>query len=284
MNSRVTERREVTALSLGAGWGSVGMSLLLEKQWQPGFPKPDVAIFADTQAEPPHVYETLDWLEERVSWPIIRATFSDLWTNTWKQIRREVVPDRHHYNTEKMIIDIPVFGSAGGMGKRQCTTTYKIDVIKRTLRAHFELNPPYLRVKQYIGMSLDEVSRMKEAKEKYLTNVYPLIECGFTRQDLIEFMEEFYPGSPVGRSACFFCPFHSIQEWRDIRRQYPGLYEEAIEMERAMCRRDNGPWFLYKGKYGLGLEQAMARADLEGGELAIEPNQFENECEGMCNS
>ena len=275
------ERRDAIVLSLGAGWGSVGMSLMLEHGLLEGFEKPEVSVFADTQAEPPHVYETLDWLESRISWPIIRASLGNLKDITWKQIRREAVPERGHHETGRSVTDIPLFGSNGGMTKRQCTTAFKIDVIKREFRSWFGLNPPYLQVYQYLGISLDEAGRMKQAKEKYLHNVYPLIDCRVSRADIMAWMNQEYPAAPVGRSACYFCPFHSIQEWQEIRKRYPNLYEDACQIERAMIARDNGPFYLYNGRYGLGLEKAMAQADLQG-TLEIEPDQFQNECEGLC--
>ena len=53
-------------------------------------------------------------------------------------------------------------------------------------------------------------------------------------------------------------------------------------MERAMQTCKNGPYYLYNGgRRGLGLEKAMAAADIQG-ELGWEPDQFNNECEGHC--
>ena len=37
-------------------------------------PKPDYAVFADTGWEPQAVYNTLDWLEKEVEFPILRTS------------------------------------------------------------------------------------------------------------------------------------------------------------------------------------------------------------------
>jgi 3'-phosphoadenosine 5'-phosphosulfate sulfotransferase (PAPS reductase)/FAD synthetase len=41
-------------------------------------PMPDYAIFADTQAEPDHIYEWLDWLESQLPFPVLRVTRGSL--------------------------------------------------------------------------------------------------------------------------------------------------------------------------------------------------------------
>lgn len=268
---------ELTALSLGAGWGSVGMALMIQDGYIEA-PKPDLAVFADTGAEPPHVYDTLAWLEPKLDYPLLKPSAGDLWVDTWKQITGRGPTINHSKGID--FVDIPVFGDTGILA-RQCTSVYKIRVIKRAVRAFAEVNPPILKVIQYIGISLDEASRMNTTHEDYITLKYPLIENRINRAEIQAWMKEHYPEAPIRRSACFFCPFHSISEWQEIRQLYPGLYEEAVDMERALRKMKRGPFYLYKGKYGLGLEAAMENADRQG-MLWPEFDQFENECMGHC--
>ena len=55
-------------LSLGAGVHSSTMALMAEEG---AFGvKPDAAIFADTGWEPPQVYEHLEWLKTKLSYPV----------------------------------------------------------------------------------------------------------------------------------------------------------------------------------------------------------------------
>ena len=53
--------KKLTVISLGAGVQSSTMALMAAHGEIT--PMPDYAIFADTQAEPDHIYEWLDWLE-----------------------------------------------------------------------------------------------------------------------------------------------------------------------------------------------------------------------------
>ena len=92
-------KMKLTVLSMGGGIDTAALALMLEfGQLGPKYPVPDVAIFADTQAEPPHVYETLDLLDGLLSFPILRPTLGDLEKDTWAMIRGEPVPHRgqHH--------------------------------------------------------------------------------------------------------------------------------------------------------------------------------------------
>ena len=274
----MAEKIYITALSLGAGIQSVTLALLLERGMLPGYPAPDLAVYADTQADPPHVYQTLDWLEPKLSFPIFRATQGDLYQNTLAGIEGRPVPGRHRAgHSNGYGVDIPVFGlTNSGMLSRQCTGNYKTRVIKRTVREFASAAPPRLQVTQYIGISFDEAKRIKEAPEDYITNSWPLAMSRWTRLRCIQFLESEYPGHPVGKSSCFFCPYRPIEGWREVRSRYPDLYQKAIEMDRALQKLPV-PWALRHG----GLEQAMAVSDTQG-RLFTESDQFNNECEGHC--
>ena len=70
--------RHYVFLSLGAGIQSTALAVLLDRGVIEGCPRPEAAVFADTMAEPLHVYETLDWLEGIISYPVIRTSWGDL--------------------------------------------------------------------------------------------------------------------------------------------------------------------------------------------------------------
>ena len=251
----IRPKKHVTVLSLGAGIQSTALALLLDQdpraQGLEEYEKPLWAIFADTMAEPPHVYETLDWLQERISYPIIRTSWGDLAKNTWKAIAGMPVPERGHHTPG--YIDLPVF-SEGGIGRRQCTTVYKIRPIKKEIRRLAESAPPHLTATQYLGISTNETKRAKPSRDAWITNQFPLIEMGWNRNDCIKWLNDNYPGHPVRRSACYFCPFHTKAEWREIDRMYPNLYQDALAMDRQMTEHPRGPWNLRAG----GLEKSLA--------------------------
>ena len=245
------EKKHVTVLSLGAGIQSTTLALLLDQHAIPGCDIPLWAVFADTFAEPPHVYETLDWLQERISYPIIRTSWGNLAKNTWKAIAGMPVPERGHHSPG--YIDLPVF-SETGIGRRQCTSHYKIRVIKQEIRKLAQSAPPHLTATQYLGISLNETRRAKPAKEAWITNRFPLIEYGWTRMDCLQWLNANHQGHPVKRSACYFCPFHTTADWREIKDLYPSLYQDAAAMDRQMSEHPRGPWRLRAG----GLEKSLA--------------------------
>lgn len=94
-----------------------------------------------------------------------------------------------------------------------------------------------------LGYSLDEIHRCNAtAVEPHERLVFPLVGLGeetglkMTRQDCIELIRS--EGLPVPpKSSCYFCPFHRPEVWLDLRRQRPDLFDDAVELEREVNRR-----------------------------------------------
>jgi hypothetical protein len=85
-----------------------------------------------------------------------------------------------------------------------------------------------------MGISQDEISRMKTNPIKYINNVYPLVEKKMRRSDCITWMEDnFYPTPP--RSACTFCPFHSNEEWKRLKENKEE-WDEIIALEKLLLK------------------------------------------------
>lgn len=108
-------------ISLGAGVQSSTMALMAAVGEIT--PMPVAAIFADTQAEPRHVYAWLDYLIDKLPFPVRRVSKGNLLTDTLSE--RE--------NGEFLRIDIPAYvftnGVADGFINRSCTRDYKIKPI-----------------------------------------------------------------------------------------------------------------------------------------------------------
>lgn len=121
-------------ISLGAGVQSSTMALMAEAGEIT--PKPIAAIFSDTEAEPAKVYEWLNWLETRLSFPVIRVTNGSLAVDALTVRQRKdgngswVPSGVPHYS-------INVDGSHGH-GPRQCTEDFKLNPIIRQQRAMVE--------------------------------------------------------------------------------------------------------------------------------------------------
>ena len=276
------------ALSLGAGVQSSVLALLLSRSHprlvELGYPKPDVAVFADTGWEPEYVYQHLDWLEEQLQYPLIRVSDGDLKTN----LKKGRTVSGHSF------VDVPLFLVNGdgkkGMLRRQCTTHYKIRPIYRRIRklAGGQRGRPFPKnthAEMWIGISQDEVGRMKPSRERWVEHRWPLVDIGMTRQDCVEWFNSEYPGRHLPRSACVICPYRSDEHWLELKQSEPDSYEEAVHFDRWLRHSTKNPVReLLHGRPYLHaarrpLDSVIDEQETEGGEGI---NHFENECEGLC--
>ena len=268
-------------VSLGAGVQSSTLALMASRG-EIG-PMPSAAIFADTHAEPKAVYEWLDWLEPRLAFPLHRVSAGSL----TEAVLRPRYHRKHGGRYFKNLIPAFVMNKDGtrGISGRACTANHKlIPFLKKAKEiAGVNRGQKHVGVISWIGISLDEVSRMKPSQVKWAQNRYPLIDVDMTRHDCLRWMERNgYPTPP--RSACTYCPFHSDHEWRKMKNDQPSEFAEAVEFEKkvwAARETENGPnrmrgrLFLHDSLKPLG--EIDFSEDTTQGQL-----KFHNECEGMC--
>jgi len=276
---------DFTFLSLGAGVQSSTLALMAAHGEVT--PMPDAAIFADTQAEPASVYKWLDWLEPQLPFPVIRVTRGDM---TQESL---LIKDRKDGTGRWSKSLIPAFiqnkdGSKGIMG-RQCTYSYKVEQLERAARLHGKVKrgQKNVTVTQWIGISWDEIQRIKPSRVAWSQHRWPLVELRMGRRDCLKWMESHgYPKPP--RSACVYCPFQSDNEWRRLRDQEPEEFQRAIRFEKdlqavkAKTERVRGIPFLHPSC--VPLDQVDLSTDIERGQLSLwlDEQSFGNECEGMC--
>lgn len=279
-------------ISLGAGVQSTALYLMAACGLFT--PMPAAAIFADTRWESEQVYKNLEWLESlNTPIPIIRVSADDLYANT-RDARRP--PG----NGNTPFTDIPTFvrnpDGQLAMRNRQCTQNYKIRPIIRQLRevvgrrpgARHD-QPPY--AVQWMGISLDEWTRSKTARQSWIHNAYPLIEAKMTRHQCAQWFQEHYPRQPLAKSSCVGCPFHSNAEWLRLYRQHPDQMAETIKLDqwlrhpdRIAMEKKGRPQYLHRSGRPLAdiLEELdlMDRSQLRLPEPVAQP--FTDECEGYC--
>lgn len=265
-------------ISLGAGVQSSTMALMAAKGEIA--PMPVCAIFADTQDEPQSVYTWLDWLEKQLPFPVHRVTKGKLSDHA---LTGGVRADGNPW----LNMSIPAFvklkdGSVGPLG-RGCTRDFKIKPILKKIRliADVPRGCKRVMVKQWIGISLDEVSRMKPSREPWIENQWPLIDARMNRGDCLRWMQERGLPQPP-RSACGYCPYHSDSEWARIKKTEPGAFSNAVVFEKKMHALNH-----LRGE-GLGLPflhrscVPLETVDFSTEEERGQTNMFNNECEGMC--
>jgi hypothetical protein len=272
----VTEARPLHILSLGAGVQSTTMLLMaLAGELEP---LPDAAIFADTGWEPAAVYAHLDWCEAQMAGrvPLYRVTAGDLRADALDYVQ----------NGSQSGWRVPYFvrdaQDKPAMLTRQCTQRYKIDPIQRQVRVLMKA-AGVKTVTQWIGISLDEATRMKPSRVKYATHRWPLIERRMSRHDCLLWLERHgYPRPP--KSACIGCPFHSADEWRTIKAD-PVAWADAVAFDAAIRdqsqpnqkrRRPLAVAYLHRSLVPLPMVDLTTPQ--ERGQLEL----WDAECEGMC--
>lgn len=188
-------------LSYGGGVNTTALMVLLIKKKMPF----DEAVFADTGAELPETYENIKmakaYLKEHgICFRTVRSRNGTLY-DTCK--RRKVIPSRIW---------------------RWSTRDYKITPIHayyRSLKCH---------IYEYLGIAYDEIERMKPSKEPYITSLFPLVEEKIDRAGCIELIRS--AGLPVPpKSGCYFCPFNTVERWREIWMNHRRLYLKAVWLE-----------------------------------------------------
>lgn len=265
-------------ISLGGGRQSSTMSLMAAMGEIT--PMPHCGIFADTGAEPKSVYVWLDWLEAQLPFPVYRVMQGDGLVAEVLRLRERRdkmgfwspsgVP---HYNVNE--------DGTRGHGPRQCTGDFKIAPIARKTRQIMK-ELAVTHVIRWIGISLDEVHRMKPSSDKYSTHRWPLVEKRMTSFNCLNWMERRgFPKPP--RSACVFCPYHSDNEWRRLRDEEPEEFRRAVKFEKdyqqtrsQQTRKRLVVPFLHNSC--VPLDQVDFSTDEDHGQQVM----FGNECEGMC--
>lgn len=143
---------------------------------------------------------------------------------------------RRILRTERSI-DIPVRGEGGKPGSRKCTGDFKVKPVAEWMRKHGanEQNKGIIG----IGISVDEWQRMKPSQLKYIVNEYPLVDMEISRDDCKRIIQE--EGLPIPpKSSCWFCPFHRISHWVNLKNDDPKLFEKVANFEKMLQDRCDG--------------------------------------------
>lgn len=235
-------------------------------------PMPEAAIFADTGAEPTSVYDYLAWLEGELPFPVYRVMEKE---GLLKDLKKGI--------SGKRCSNPPLYtkGKTNGILTRGCTVDFKIRPLTRKTKEIAGIKgrlPTEPVVTTWIGISLDEIQRVKDSRVSYIKHRWPLLELRMKRYECIRWMEEHnYPKPP--RSACWFCPYHSNHEWRRLKKEEPEEFKKAVKLDKEI--RDgvyNVRDELFVHKSRMPLDEVDLRTDDEKGQLSL----WGDECDGMC--
>lgn len=230
------------------------------------------------------MYENLDWLEENVSFPILRVSND-------RSLRDDVI---NGVNAQgQPWLTIPAYladesGGASGINWRQCTKNYKLDPIYRKVTELLGLRPrqqlsPETSIEMWLGVSLDEVTRMRSSRSWWVRHRYPLVDdLPMTRSDCGEWFAERYPDRELTRSACIGCPFRSAQSWLALKEQEPEQFQQAVEIDASLRQDGHHAKRLFRKRAYLHQRRLPLDEAVKVDAAAVDIDGFLNECEGHC--
>ena len=188
-------------------------------------------LFADTGDEHPDTYDYLN----NVHLPYAEAHGLEVLTlkRTWKDGSQYSILE--NIDRLKTAIPIPVYlGENRIPWRRHCTADWKVNVIDKYLKKQGATEEAPAECG--MGISVDEIHRAKDSRVAFKVLEYPLLDLMLRRDDCQRLTEEAgLPAAP--RSACYYCPFHSIDYWRDLKEEQPKLFVRAVELEEELSAR-----------------------------------------------
>jgi len=224
-------------ISYGGGVQSTAMIVLAT---QGKIDKVDAALFSNVGDDSEHP-ETNRYVREVMTpWAAERGLpVHELHRVKAKTGKRETLWQRMmEHEGDTLREPIPVYGTNGAPMSRSCTADHKIKVLGKWIKDNVPKDQ--LPCDVLIGISLDEIERAGRGRdEKWERRTYPLLDLRLTRAHCIDIIKD--AGLPVPpKSSCFFCPFHSMNVWSELRRDKPELFEKAAELEDKLIeRREN---------------------------------------------
>lgn len=235
----MTERAIVW--SFGGGTQSDALALLID---QGRLPVPDVVIMADTGREKA---KTWRYTEQYVL-PLLAR-----WGRTL-HIARHDLATVDLYSKKDHDLLIPAWTPTGGQLPTYCSVEWKARVIRRYLTRVLGYGPAR-PVVTWLGMSLDEVGRMKPGPLAWQTHAWPLIfDVPKTRGECRQIiLDAGWPEPP--KSACWMCPYTTNAEWGRMQREDPGDFAQAVAFDQAIRHEDPAVFVHRSG-------MALAEADL----------------------
>lgn len=209
--------------SYGGGTQSIAIAVLIA---QGKLPKPERVVIADTSREKSFTWR---YTEQHVK-PILASAGLEL------EIAPHTLATVDLYSQKQRDLLIPAFTATGQMSTF-CSNEWKQRVIRRYLRA--QGYGPDKPVTLWLGMSLDELGRMKPSGAEWVQHAWPLImDLHITREECRQIViNAGLPDPP--KSACWMCPFTRNSEWQRMKRDDPQDWQAAVEFDKQIREADS---------------------------------------------
>lgn len=258
----MSDSTRLNVWSCGGGTQSAAIAALIVRG---RLPKPDIALMVDTERE-----KSSTW--EYVYGTIIPALASvGVELHIIKKSDYATVDLHSHKGT----LLLPVFtNQSGEVGKFRtfCSGEWKTEVQRRWLRAR-GVN----LCRTWIGISRDEMRRVRVSDVAWNQNCYPFLEAEFglyyDRADCIREVTETAGWPKPPRSSCWMCPNMGPEEWLEMKANQPADFALATQLEAD----------LHKSDANFFLHEQCVPLDQVDWELALQQGKGKNnDCMGMC--
>lgn len=221
--------------SFGGGVQTIAILVLIKEG---RLPKPQLAIMADTGRER---------------------------SSTWRYAKQYALPimeqlgiEFHLASHDLATVDLyagngdlllPAFTATGKL-HTLCSNEWKRRVVRRHLRSlGYGPDKP---VVEWLGMSLDEIERMKHSDVQWIETHWPLIfDVPLRRIECETIIER--AGLPLpSKSTCWMCPHLRDEEWIEIKEHDAADFAMAVELDRDIRAKDEqGGVYLHRSKLPL---------------------------------
>lgn len=225
-----SELKRFEAISCGLGAPSTFMVVLAAEKTIPC----DLIVVANTQSENDR---TLSDGTKITNAEYLKRVVRPIAERAGIEIAFPIALDKYGVQLPKMqelllsgkTAGVPLFGDRGGRLKQACTAKYKIAAVRQELRRR-----GVRRARVALGLTFDEIHRIKDSDVKWATNWWPLIEMRLRKYQCRKELER--RGIPyLMSSECDHCPHKDFARWQrssektislaeDIESSLDGLY------------------------------------------------------------
>lgn len=169
----------------------------------------DAVVFSDPGAEFPKTYENVE---------TAAAICADA------GLRFETVRKDGENIVEwlERLGNLPLLPGAGHV----CSLKFKAEVLHKWAESQYAGTITWA-----IGIEANEGHRKFTSKETDTHQcIHPLVELGLDRADCERILRHLWP-TTVEKSSCFFCPFQTKEELKDLHDNHPDLWAKCQEIE-----------------------------------------------------
>lgn len=209
--------------SFGGGTQSIAMAILVR---QGRLPRPDRIVMADTGWE---FKRTWQYTEQNVE-PLLAEV----------GLKIEIAPhtlskvDLYSHKGEMLLpaYDVTKKNAKGQHAKLStfCSSEWKTLVVRRHIGG-FKANPNGVRM--WLGMSLDELERLKHSSVDWIENYWPLcFDVKMTRGECAQLVRDYGMPEPI-KSRCKMCPNQNDDGWLEVKQE-PKEWAEAVRIDNQI--------------------------------------------------